>query len=432
MKREDLFWIDGFIKEIRPYIYVREEDSLLILIPNQAHKLNRTGLLMLMRLLGGASVADIMKDAPDSDEARRQIHAFFCDLRAAVMGCLRENSGRLAVEEVEYKPPLNTLPILSEIALTYQCNLHCQFCYAGGLSPRYPEIDTPSLEKMIDIIYHEAKVPSVSFTGGEPTLRNDLEALISHAVRTGLRINLITNATLIDEKTACLLKDAGLHSAQVSLEASNATLHDRLTGVAGSFEKTLRGIEFLRAAGITTHTNTTLNALNAPDAANGFIPFLKSLGLDRFSMNLMIPCGMATCHRGELGLKYMQLPPLLRAIKIKARDAGLRFMWYSPTPYCIFNPIAEGLGNKSCAACDGLLSIAPDGSILPCSSYDEPVGNLLSESFAKLWRGKKSRFFKKRKYMPRECRGCEHTDICAGACPLYWQTEGTAELKNGK
>jgi radical SAM protein with 4Fe4S-binding SPASM domain len=107
-------------------------------------------------------------------------------------------------------------------------------------------------------------------------------------------------------------------------------------------------------------------------------------------------------------------------------------MWYSPTPYCIFNPIAEGLGNKSCAACDGLLSIAPDGSILPCSSYDEPVGNLLSEPFAKLWRGKKSRFFKKRKYMPHECRGCEHTDICAGACPLYWQTEGTAELKNGK
>ena len=52
-------------------------------------------------------------------------------------------------------------------------------------------------------------------------------------------------------------------------------------------------------------------------------------------------------------------------------------MWYSPTPMCLFNPLADGLGNKSCAACDGLLSVAPNGDVLPCSSYPQPVGNLL-------------------------------------------------------
>jgi radical SAM protein with 4Fe4S-binding SPASM domain len=104
-------------------------------------------------------------------------------------------------------------------------------------------------------------------------------------------------------------------------------------------------------------------------------------------------------------------------------------MWYAPTPYCIFNPIAEGLGNKSCAACDGLLSVAPDGSVLPCSSYNEAVGNLLETPFREIWNGKQACFFRKKDFLPEDCRDCEHMDICSGACPLYWNTEGLDELK---
>jgi len=425
-----LQWIDSFVQEIKPYIYVREEDSLLILVPNQAHKLNRTGIWLLKMLLDGHPISSLLTKIPEEDNAHIQVHEFFCDIRSLVRGCFREGSGRSGIEFTMYRPPLNTLPILSELAVTYRCNLHCLFCYAGDHYPSFPEKDAPSLLRMIDIIYNEAQVPSISFTGGEPTLRSDLEQLISHAAGRGMWTNLITNATLITRDYARKLSDAGLKSAQVSLEASSACLHDQIVGKTGAYEKTLRGIEMLKSAGIKVHTNTTLNQLNAEDAGNGFIPLLKSLGLSRFSMNLMIPCGSAIHHLKNLRVSYSQLPFLLKGIKDKARGAGIKFLWYSPTPYCLFNPIAEGLGNKSCAACDGLLSLAPDGSVLPCSSYNRKVGNLLETPFRRIWQGVKAGYFKEKRFLPGACRGCEHAEICSGACPLYWKAYGMEEIRH--
>jgi radical SAM protein with 4Fe4S-binding SPASM domain len=107
-------------------------------------------------------------------------------------------------------------------------------------------------------------------------------------------------------------------------------------------------------------------------------------------------------------------------------------MWYSPTPLCLFNPLAAGLGNKSCAACDGLLSVSPAGDVLPCSSYPEPVGNLLREPFDRIWNAARSRFFRTKAYAPAECTGCEDFDACAGACPLYWSAMGTSELAEAR
>ena len=80
----------------------------------------------------------------------------------------------------------------------------------------------------------------------------------------------------------------GLDSAQVSIEAPDAELHDDLTARPGSFDLSLAGIRNLRAAGISVQTNTTVTALNAHLAP--LMPaFLKSLGIERFAMNLYIP-----------------------------------------------------------------------------------------------------------------------------------------------
>jgi radical SAM protein with 4Fe4S-binding SPASM domain len=99
----------------------------------------------------------------------------------------------------------------------------------------------------------------------------------------------------------------------------------------------------------------------------------------------------------------------------------MTFYWYSPTPFCTYNPIARGHGNKSCAAADGLLSVAPDGSILPCSSWDEPIGNLLEKNFGELWFSEKARFYKEKHFAPVPCRTCDSFIACQGACPLYWR-----------
>lgn len=427
----DIVWIDSFIKSIAEYVYVRERDSLLILLPNQAYKLNPTGLYLLKQALGGRSIVDVMGSRLDDEAAVADVHDFFCDIRALVMGCLGEGCERRAVDVVAFERPHNTLPVLSEIALTYRCNLSCKFCYAGCKCTKKQEsqdMTTDQVKRVLDIIRNDAEVPSVSWTGGEPTLRPDLVELTRYATSIGLRVNLITNGTNLTSDLVNSLKSAGLRSAQVSMEGPDTVVHDSLIQVPGSLERTVNGIRLLKDAGIHVHTNTTVNRLNAPHLS-GIVAFVQEMGLDRLSMNMVIPCGSAP--DSEVTVTYTEMARLIDEVKNAARAKGIEFLWYSPTPYCIYNPVAARLGGKSCAACDGLLSVAPNGDVLPCSSLPKSVGNLLRTGFDSVWNSRKARYWRGKKYTHRICRKCPQFDLCTGACPIYWKAMGHGELKGG-
>jgi len=430
----DFAWVDDYIAHVGRHFDLREEDKLLIVMPNKAVKLNDSGLKILRFLKAGGSIRQVLERLGDA-ERRRELFYFLCDFRSLLSGCLGEGRGRKAVQTVPAGSSFNVLPVLSEVALTYRCNLRCRFCYAGcncrGAAGQGGwEMTTEQVIRVLRLIRHEAKAPSVSLTGGEPLLRDDVVQLTAEAVRTGLRVNLITNGTLLaGNDLAGRLRDAGLSSAQVSLEGPNADVHDGLTGVAGSFDKTLAGLAKLREAGIHVHTNTTINTANC-DHLVDLVQLVAGLGLRRMSMNMVIPAGTA----GDLSLQvsYSQIGSIVKRVRQAARQAGVEFMWYSPTPMCLFNPLAEGLGNKSCAACDGLLSISPAGEVLPCSSYPESVGNVLDTPFEQVWRNARAEFFRNKRYAPTQCSGCEDFVACAGACPLYWSAMGTGELARAR
>jgi radical SAM protein with 4Fe4S-binding SPASM domain len=428
-------WVDDYIAHIRPHFEVRPDDSLLIVMPNKAVKLNASGLGILRFLKDGGCVEQILDRIGDKPQRRQELFHFLCDFRSLMTGCLGEGHGRKAVDVVSHaKVPFNSLPVLSEIALTYRCNLHCRFCYAAcgchGTQDAANQMTTRQVTRVLETIRRDAKAPSVSFTGGEPTLRPDLEELIAAAGRIGLRTNLITNGTqLAGNDRATRFRAAGLTSAQVSLEGPTHDIHDNLTGVEGSYEQTLEGLRLLRQAGIHTHTNTTINALNA-DHMEDLVRLVADLGLTRMSANMVIPTGSAADR--TIQVPYSRVGEIVLRIRQAARRHGVEFLWYSPTPMCLFNPLAEGLGNKSCAACDGLLSVSPTGDVLPCSSYPQPVGNLLAQRFEEVWHSARATFFRRKEYAPTECVGCEDFGACAGGCPLYWSAMGTAELSEAR
>ncbi|MFH1075172.1 MAG: radical SAM protein [Candidatus Firestonebacteria bacterium] len=429
---EEITWVNQYVRNLAPYIYVREADSLLIKIPNEAFKLNPTGIKLLKHLLAGNSVESIIYNFPGrKEEITQDIHNFFCDLRAVLKGCYNEKELRRSVEKVEFTLPYNTLPVLSEIAITYKCNIACKFCYAScgcKKDATVKDLSTKDLKTVISRIKNDAEVPSVSFTGGEPTLRKDLTALIKHAKSEKMWVNLITNGTLITPERAKKLKEAGLDSSQVSIEAGNASLHDEITQSAGSFEKTLNGIKNLINAGIRCHTNTTISRLNKENLFE-ILLLVKSLGLSKLSMNMLMPAGSAVVNLKETSISYEEIGNIVLAVKKEAEGLGLEFMWYSPTPICIFNPIVHGLGNKGCSACDGLLSLAPNGDILPCSSYPKPMGNILKKDFKNMWFGADFKYFQEKKFAHEKCQRCGSLAICNGACPLYWEKFGYTELE---
>ena len=426
----NLDWVRGFWEALSPYAYAREEDQVVILPPNLVYKTNATGVGLIKYLESGGRFEDL---PGFTEERAAQTAEFFLSLKRAYEGA------PMALERVPYDFSFTRLPVLGEIALTYRCNNACRFCYAGcndgagsgacaapaGLSG--DELDTAGFKRVIDIFKREAKIPFFSFTGGEPLIRDDVEELAAYAVSLGLRVNLVTNGTLASPERARSLFASGIHTAQVSLEAPDAELHDRLTGASGAFGRTVAGIAALRSAGLSVQTNSTLTRANR-DALPGLPAFVAGLGVRRMSMNLFIPSGSGTNAR-DLYFPYAETGAFVDEARRRAKLAGVDFFWYSPTPLCLYNPISRGLGNKSCAACDGLVSVSPSGDLLPCSSWPEPVGNLLRDGFGPVWFSGKAAYYKEKKYAPEACVSCSKFTACQAACPLYWKQVGCAEIE---
>jgi radical SAM protein with 4Fe4S-binding SPASM domain len=142
---------------------------------------------------------------------------------------------------------------------------------------------------------------------------------------------------------------------------------------------------------------------------------------------MIIPTGRGIAE--DLAIKYSEIEEIVLEIKCAAEASGVRFMWYSPTPMCLFNPISHQLGNKGCSACEGLLSVDPYGRVLPCSSWKEPVGELLQEGFRAVWFSQQGQSLRDKRAAHPECRDCEHFAVCHGACPLYFKVHGYSELR---
>ena len=430
----ELDWVDDFVARIRPYVHVRLTDRVLIRLPNQAFKLNQTGARVLHHIIQGGSIQDITQARPEDKELPSQLFSFFTDLSRTLDSAICDAYHSSSLDRVTFDLGYIQLPILSEVALTWRCNIKCQFCYASCTcvaesdeDSNMDELSTKDVKSILDIIRCDAEVPSVSFTGGEPVLRDDLAELVAYASSAlEMRVNLITNGTLISQQVAKTLKKAGLASAQVSIESPDPEIHDRIVGVKKAHQASVNGLLALKDTGIPVHPHATLCQLNRqtlPEMAS----FAKSLGVDRFSLNMIIPAGRGVAE--DLAIKYSDIEEMVLDIKSSAEKAGVRFMWYSPTPMCLFNPVSHQLGNKGCSACEGLLSVDPYGRVLPCSSWKEPVGNLLLDGFQDVWFGEQGQSLRDKRSAHPECRDCEHFAVCHGACPLYFKVHGYDELE---
>ncbi len=429
----DLSWVDEFIRNVGPYIFVRTEDNILIKRPNQAQKLNAQGAQILKFLLDGGKIASVVRGLGGDRSKLEQVALFLHGVRGVLEGQVTSDSGHPGVEVEVFNRHFSDLPILSEVAITYKCNLRCVFCYAGCNCTTQP-VDDEKVMSVAEIrtvlykLWHEGKVPSVSFTGGEPTLHKQLPGLVAYAKELGMRVNLITNGTRIDAELARRLAEAGLDSAQVSLEGTSAAIHNLVTQGQSSFDKTVAAVGHLKTVGIRVHTNTTINQLNVhqmPDMPR----FVREvLDNERFSMNLLVPTGSAIVHP-DLIVRYTEIGGWLEKIQAQSKAHDVEFLWYSPTPMCMFNPIPAGLGNHGCSACDGLISVAPNGSVIPCASYDDEVGSLLDNDLVDVWNGDKAKGYRDKALAHPQCRECSQFDICNGACPLYWRELGFDELE---
>jgi radical SAM protein with 4Fe4S-binding SPASM domain len=340
-----------------------------------------------------------------------------------IYGSLMEVSkGNCPIEEVSLEtratdPKLWTAPPRLDLALTYRCNNNCYFCYTGG--PRkVKELKTADWKKIIAKIW-DSGVPQIVFTGGEPTLRDDLVELIENSREfvTGL----VTNGRKLASLAAALNK-AELDYVQVSLESHLPEVHDKMVGVPGAWQETRDGIKAALKNNLSVITNTTLTQDNLtlfPD----LVKYGATLGLKMMACNTLICSGRGTCSKRDSGISLEELKSILSKAVAAAREAGIKLEWYTPTCYKQFNPLEFGFGVKACSAAQYNMTVEPDGAVIPCQSwFKDKLGNILQKKWPEIWNHPVASGFRNKAYLKnrKECVGCEFIAQCCGGCPLEY------------
>jgi radical SAM protein with 4Fe4S-binding SPASM domain len=322
----------------------------------------------------------------------------------------------LDVQTVEpFTQPLSA-PLRMDLALTFKCQNNCIHCYAGG-PHETEELNTEQWKQIIDKL-RQAGVFILTFTGGEPTLREDLPELLLYAQNNGMVTGLVTNGRKLKDKSYVEeLEKAGLDFVQITLESHKAEIHDSMTATEGSWKETVAGIKNAVSTQIYVTTNTTLSKRNASEFLDT-IDFLKELGVAAFGCNSLIYSGKATSITDKFALPIESLNELLPKIRDKANQLGLKFLWYTPTQYCRLDPVRLGLGVKSCTAANINMCVGPNGDVYPCQSYFESLGNMLRDDWKKIWNSPLATKIRKREYAEPKCKDCPQLQICGGGCPL--------------
>jgi radical SAM protein with 4Fe4S-binding SPASM domain len=422
--------IKSFILRTKDVLYLRDADKIMIIRPNKIQHLNDTAFDILNHLyqknITLTETVDIL--ASKYKITKERITNDINLLLQSIDAIVNENySKAVLVNTIKFDPYSIKYPVLSEIALTYRCQNKCEFCYASSpfRGSKEEEMTTEEIKGIIHKTRYDANVPTISFTGGEPTLRKDLPELIKYASSIGMRTNLITNGIkCADKNFVDELAKAGLNSAQVSLESHDEEIHNSIVGNKNAYKKVIQGIKNLKDTDIFTHTNTTI-CMGNKDHLIPLVKFIKEEFNNAFlSMNMIIATGIAKDNE-NIDIGYSSIGKIVEPVIEYSERIDIKFVWYSPTPYCIFNPIDHNLGAKSCACVSGLLSINPKGEIIPCSSFDKGIGSLLKHSFEYIWNSDKAIYWREKRYMPPVCKDCEYDDICGGACPLYWENAGS-------
>ena len=265
----------------------------------------------------------------------------------------------------------------------WNCNQKCLHCYAANeIKSSVEELSTNDWKKIIDRC-KKAGIPSITFTGGEPTIREDLVELIDYSKWFVTRLN--TNGIKLTKELCEELYNASLDSVQVTLYSSDAAIHNELVG-GNHFEQTIEGIKNAISSGLDVSVNTPLCSINKDYLTT--IKYLEELGVKYFSCSGLIPTGNAKSSDSKItALTKLQILDVVREASSYVRAHNLELAFTSPGWIDSENLRKMKMVVPSCGACLSNMAIAPNGDIIPCQSWLNGIslGNMLKENFKNVW-----------------------------------------------
>lgn len=299
--------------------------------------------------------------------------------------------------------------------LSYKCPLQCPYCSNPLDYAKYPEeLDTEDWKRVLSQARKMGAV-QLGFSGGEPLTRQDLTELVRYARELGYYSNLITSGYGLTEQKVIELKQAGLDHIQVSIQASTQELNDHIAGTA-TYEHKQEVARLVKKHGYPMVLCVVIHRQNIHQMPQ-ILEMADNLGADYLELANTQYYGWAHINRDALLPTREQFEEAERiAQAYKEKVAGKMKIYYVVPDYYEDRPKAcmNGWGTT-------FLTIAPDGTALPCHSARELPGldcpNVKDFSIEQIWNESKTfNFFRGTDWMQEPCRSCDEKHKDFGGC----------------
>jgi MoaA/NifB/PqqE/SkfB family radical SAM enzyme len=260
--------------------------------------------------------------------------------------------------------------------LTYRCNARCGICtYWKAASDPGEELTLVQIKAALDKVAAEG-CRFVNFTGGEPTLRRDLEDIVGSASRVGMWTSVVSNGSLLSRERLLALKAAGLDNLLLSVDSADASAHDAHRGIPGLHAKVLERLRWISEDFLTgCHTGGMMCVLSGRNVQQ--IPRLVALA-EKLGVYLVVQ----PYHQNKTGDAGYKAPitaaTVSQLLRVK-RNSGVLL---SSTGYLAgMLGFGQGATRPRCQAGLRYFSIDPHGYLHPC--VDAPrVGHVLTDGVA--------------------------------------------------
>lgn len=298
--------------------------------------------------------------------------------------------------------------------LTYNCNEKCIHCYAS-----YPQenicnniLELDKCKEIIDELY-EMKCLHISFTGGDPFMFKGFVDLFKYARSKNFVCDIYTNGQAIANKPKILDEIIPLfpRTFYISLYGSTSEVHDNITCVPGSFEKTLTTIKLLHKANISVVLNVMVMKNNYHQIQE-IIDLSKKLGVE-------YRVGLSIINRNNGDTTPMDY---------FIDDKNIIKKILTTIDSNVYSMDIPADGEKSsefiCGAGSTALCVAPDGEVYPCVSLKTSLGSVFNNSIKEIWKSKKRKDLVSSLVWSntKECSNCNLLTECPH-CPGISQAE---------
>ena len=320
-------------------------------------------------------------------------------------------------------------PMLVYWETTLSCGLACKHCRATAMPERSPEeLTTEEGFALLDRVTGFGRpYPHVVFTGGDPLRRPDLETLVAAATERGIGASLAPAVTpdMTIERLAAL-KAAGIQTMSLSIDGSDAARHDGFRGVPGTFDMTMRAVEWAHRLDLPLQINTLVTDETLVDLP-ALYERMQTLGIIRWSLFFLISMGRGASLRE---IRPAESERLNHWLYDRSKTAPFQIKTTEATHYrrvAIRRMAAEGMDEAAMAATsvgrgfgvrdgNGIMFVAYDGSVHPSGFLPVSTGNVRTDDLVDLYRTHPV-FASLRdvaSYKGR-CGRCEYNQVCGGS-----------------